>query len=268
MVLRGTYLPDTVRCASGIPFRAPSYANPDDYDDGAYDAFQIMCYVDVRVSDYIVGSGPSLLTVFVWFYTYWTDRDLDMTEAETIEGLRTFYERFLVEGDQGARGLVGREMVLFLWPSFNHAVEVWMAPGGYDVQRRKDGTVIAVHPSSDDWRSLRPDEYLEHQSKLEVELPRLEREITEAHQARVSEYGGRIGADTSLPSLLSDIHVLGTFMASTGAYDHPDGPPAQPPPIPGAGDPLPEVGVDDDSPPGGAGSGPGEEPSPTPPAVP
>jgi len=71
----------------------------------------------------------------------------------------------------------------------------------------------------------------------------------------VGEYGGRIGADASLPMLISDVHDLDEFMASTGAYDHPDGPPAQPPPVPGEGDPLPKVGVDD------ASSG----PTPTPP---
>ncbi|MCY4448858.1 MAG: hypothetical protein OXE02_08460 [Chloroflexi bacterium] len=76
-----------------------------------------------------------------------------------------------------------------------------------------------------------------------------------ASQARVGEYGGRIGADASLPMLISDVHDLDEFMASTGAYDHPDGPPAQPPPVPGEGDPLPKVGVDD------ASSG----PTPTPP---
>ena len=54
--------------------------------------------------------------------------------------------------------------------------------------------------------------------------------------------------------LLTDVHDLREYYVNVGAYDHPDGPPAQPPPVPGEGDPVPEVGVDDSTP----------EPTPTP----
>ena len=99
------------------------------------------------------------------------------------------------------------------------------------MQKLEDGTIVAVHPARDLWVRLRPDEYQNHLSVLEMKLPALEEAVTQANQARVSEYGGRIGADTSLPLLISDVHDLDVFMTSTGAYDHPDGTPVPPPPV-------------------------------------
>ncbi len=90
-----------------------------------------------------------------------------------------------------------------------------------------------------------------------MELPDFREAVLAANQARVDEYEGRIGADPSLPILLTDVHQLRQYYVNVGAYADPDGPPAQPPPVPGEGDPLPEVGVDDDAsgstptPPGG-----------------
>ena len=71
-----------------------------------------------------------------------------------------------------------------------------------------------------------------HGSLLEVELPRFRQEVAKASQARLEAFGGRIGMDETLPMLVFDTNALREFMISTGAYDHPDGPPAQPPPRP------------------------------------
>ncbi len=258
IVVRGTYLPGTERCTSGTRYRSPPYLGEESQEWNGIG--QIKCFADIRVHDYILGHGPSRLTLQVYWEFYGA-------REEVIEGLREFYEHFLVEGEPGTRGIIGREMVLFLFPSIDHATEVWQAFGGMDVQRQEDGTVIAVHPGRDAWRSLRPNEYGGHLSVLEPDLSRLEQDIVAAHQARVSEYGGRIGADTRLPSLISDIHDLDEFMVSTGAYDDPDNPPAQPPPVPGEGDPLPDIGVDDATP-TAPPAPPGGESTPTPVAVP
>ena len=89
-----------------------------------------------------------------------------------------------------------------------------------------------------------------------MELPRFKKEVLATNQARVSEYGGRTASEdvqsraegVELPLLISDIHDLDEFMANTGAYDHPDGTPVPPPPVPGEGDPVPTIGVDDSTP--------------------
>ena len=69
-----------------------------------------------------------------------------------------------------------------------------------------------------------------------MELPAFTEAVTTANQARVAEYGGRTGPDPSFPMLVTDANQLRQFFTVVGAYDHPDGPPDQPPPVPAAGD--------------------------------
>ena len=54
IVLRGTFLADTVRCTADNPFRPPSFLSYDEYDYFLH-ALAILCYVDVRVGAYILG---------------------------------------------------------------------------------------------------------------------------------------------------------------------------------------------------------------------
>ena len=203
----------------------------------------INCYVDFQVADYILGTGPSTLTVLRHFYTY----GMGAAQAVIIEegwGMseRAFFEDLSqqLEGEVNMGGIAGREEVLFIGPSSGLSVEVWQAFTIWDVQQREDGTVIAVHPDRDLWRSLRPDDYQAHLSTLEMELPAFKQAVTAAHQARVTEYGGRIGPSDAegiiqgaeLPMLISNVNGLSEYYTAVGSYNHPGGPPAQPPPVP------------------------------------
>ena len=276
-MLRGTYIPDTVRCTSGNPFRTPSYIEPGYFQH----SITISCYADVRVSGYILGAGPPRLTALVAFHHYWhgyyatTAANENLTEQDVVEQIRAVHEIILEEGhERTGEGIYGMEVVLFIGPGHSHATEVWEVYGTWDVQRKEDGVVIAVHPDRDDWRGIRPDKYRDHLSSLEMELPRFKKEVLAAHQAKVSEYGGRTASEdiqsraegVELPLLILDVHDLDEFMVSTGAYDHPDGTPV-PPPAPGEGDPVPTIRADDSTP-VSSPPVPGGEPSPTPPAVP
>ena len=230
IVLRGTYLPGTVRCTSGNPHRPPSYLSYDEYDFVAHALF-INCYVDVRVSAYILGDGPSLLTVQRFFYAYWDGElafyaeEQGQTEQEYLEDLRQ-----LLETDDYLGGIVGREAMLFLGPAASISTEVWQVFRIWDVQRREDGTVIAVHPDRGLWARFRPNEYQTHRSKLAMELPAFTRAVTTAHQARVTEYEGRIGAAESLPDLVNNANELRDYYTDVGAYATGVPTPAQPPP--------------------------------------
>ena len=97
--------------------------------------------------------------------------------------------------------------------------------GYWDVQRQDDGTVIAVRFSRDLWRSRRPDDYQTHRSQLEMTLPVFTQALTTAHQARVTECDGRIGADESLPMLVTNANQLRQYYTEVGAPA-----PAMPPP--------------------------------------
>ena len=67
IVLRGTFLPGTVRCVDhGVRFRPPPYS---DMNELPYRT--INCYADVRVNAYVLGSGPPTLTLLVHYGYFW-----------------------------------------------------------------------------------------------------------------------------------------------------------------------------------------------------
>ena len=230
LVLRGTFLPGTERCTSRNPYQPPSYLSSEDYDYVG-DSLAINCYADVRANAYILGSGPPTLTTRTFWYLYW-DGDFagmaaeeDITEQEFIEELRLRFETLEYAG-----GVGGREAVLFIGPPSSLSAEAWELRGAWDVQRRDDGTVVAIHPDRDLWQRLRPDDYQTHRSTLEMELPAFTQAVTTANQARVDDYGGRIGADNRLPMLVTDANQLRQAMTDAGAYVLGTPTPVQPPP--------------------------------------
>ena len=249
LVLRGTYLPGTVRCTAGDRLRLHSYEDPENYDL-TLNTLSFRCYADVRANAYIIGDGPSLLTVQTGWDIYWdgsfgsTAAQYNLTKAELIERIRQSNESLLIRGslDQNyyyetgnerlTGGIAGREVILFIGPTHDLSAEAWLVMETWDVQRREDDVVIAVHPDRDLWRRHRPDDYPTHGTALEMELPALTLAVTTASQARIAANGGRTGAAANLPMLVTNVDQLQQFMTAVGAYNHPDGPPAQPPLVP------------------------------------
>ena len=226
LVLRGTFLPGTVRCVDqGVRFRPPPYS-----DVGELPYRDINCYADVRVNAYVLGSGPSTLTLLVHYDYFWFDE-----EKRNAKERRDNIERALLESGVDSfikvpeGGIEGREMMLFIGPSVDSSAEAWQVFSNWDVQRLEDDTVIAVHPHRDDWlwydNGYQPD-----LSLLEMELPAFTEAVTSANQERIAEYGGHTTADEGYPMLVTDANRLGQFFRDIGADDHPEGPPLQPPP--------------------------------------
>ena len=230
LVLRGTYLPGSLRCTAGHRFRPPPYV--DNNWAILLPTRSVKCYADVRMNAYILGAGPSTLTVLVGEFIYWHAK-----EPDVVEELRSSIERVLIEGGYHPRidvplgGIAGNEAMLFIGPAMDLSVEAWKVMSVWDVQQRGDGTVIAVHPFRDQW-SYRADDYQTYRSLLEMELPAFEQAVTAAHQARVAANGGRTGSDPEFPMLVSDANQLNSFFREAGAYADPDDPPAQPPLVP------------------------------------
>ena len=224
MVLRGTYLPGTVRCKDhGTRFRPPPYMGGRGDLAIFSNSISVKCYAGVRVNSYILGSGPATLTVQVYDGHYWLEEEKDF-----VEGLRNSLEQALIEGIELSRmrvpegGIEGREMMLFLGPSVDASAEAWQVFSTWDVQRRDDETVIAVHPHRDFWSS--EDSYQTYRSRVEMELPAFTQAVTAANLARVTEFGGRTYADEGYPMLVTDANRLSQFMTNIGAYNHPGGP--------------------------------------------
>ena len=196
----------------------------------------IKCYADVRVNEYIVGSGPSVMTViaYVFFYLNYYESNYSTlpadkeneSEQQYIERLRLFHLQRLAGGEDN---IEGREAMLFLGPSFDIAVEAWEVMRQWRLEQGDDGTVVAVHPQRDDWRDFRPTEYEARRLQLEMELPAFEQAVTSAHEARVAANGGRTRPEAGYPMLVTDANQLRSYFREVGAYDDPDDPPAWPP---------------------------------------
>ncbi len=224
LVVRGTYLPNTVRCTTGDLFRPQDYLARRTFGIPV-DTYSFKCYIDMRVNSYILGSGPSSLSVifFILPYVKGDYADENRTWQEGVEALRQVFEADF------APIYAGREHVVPLSPPHDLSSLAWRLGPRWDVQRKDDGTVIAVHPSRDLWRRLRPDDYQTHRATLEMELPAFTQAVTTAHQARVTEYEGRIGADEDLPALVTNANELRDYYTAARVPSLPDDP-AQPPP--------------------------------------
>ena len=233
MVIRGTYLHNTVRCmADGTLIRLQSWL--DASTKWTFSAAAVtLCYADVRVNAYLVGSGPSALTVQVWRKVYGVRRHEDLGEQH-----RSNMERVLVEGGRYGNseaprdGIGGREYMLFLGPATDISIEAWEVTSAWAVETQADDAIVAVHPNRDLWRYSGRGDFSMYRPILEMALPAFTQAVQSAHQARVTEYEGRIGPEEDLPMLVTDADQLRQYFTAVGAYNHPDGPPAQPPPPP------------------------------------
>ena len=213
IVARGTYLPDTVRCLAHGESRLPPQR------DSSRGARTIKCYVDVRVHEYVVGSGPSLLTVIAYVFYYLNFYEIgdyavlppdkeNETEQEYIERIRVFHEQRL---DGGEGNIEGREAMLFLGPSLDINVEAWQVMRQWRLERQDDGTVVVVHPARDDWRVWRDDFRAVPLAVGDGVAPHSSRVATAAHEARVAANGGRTRPEPDFPMLVSDGNQLTAY---------------------------------------------------------
>ena len=112
-----------------------------------------------------------------------------------------------------------------------HPLQAWETFTIWDVERRADGTVIAVHPDRSRWQD--EDDYKKkYLSQVEMTLPAFKKAAQAAQTSRIADYDGRIDADEDTPQLVTDASKLHDFHVETGNVNHPDGPPVQPPPVP------------------------------------
>ena len=242
IVVRGTYVPGTIRCTSGNRFLVPSHLR-----EGSTlgDSLHIECYANVRVNAYVVGTGPAVLTVTVASQFYGEDgQPHPHLDSDDIEELRRNYELALTRGGKYGRsdlavsgplgGITGREALLFLGPSANASVEAWEVHTTWDVYKKADGSVVVIHPDAIVYaRLIRDDAAWENlQATLLPALSATEQATTEAHNARVAANGGRVRSGQQFPMLVTDANRLSSYFREVGAYDDLANPPAQPPPSP------------------------------------
>ena len=242
LVLRGTFLPNTVRCDAGYTYGYPAHREDPNraYDTGwtLDDNPVLHCFQDVRVNEYIVGSGPSVLPVEVSYDLYFPFTQ----STEALDASENLWERIMVEGghtvprdvwtpllDGVARDIVhwptftGIEAMLFVGPSPNVNLEAWAVMALWNIERKDGGSVVVVHPDREHF-TLEGNE-----SVLELTIPDFKSKIVSAQAARVAANGGRIRPGPEYPKLLTDANNLRQFLVEVGSYDDPDNPPDKPP---------------------------------------
>ena len=243
LVVRGQYTPGTVRCAYHQGERFISDPATD-----YLDALMLNCYADIAVARYIVGEGPSTLTAVISRHRRPNQAAFEAAVGNEENGRRTT-ERSLNEGISTwhcrhvpAGGVTGIEAMLFLGPSVDTSIETWEVHDVWDLERQDDGTVIAVHPERGYWER-KSDYETEYRHLAEMPIATFVQNAQAAHQARMADNDGRVGADEDLPMVVTNAANLHSFYVETGAVDHPKGAPVQPPPtcglaVPAAADNL------------------------------
>lgn len=267
IAIRGTGIPSTTRCEGLYPLELPSYV-PDSAETLRY-IQNYFCFVDVRVSEYIIGEGPAELTVAFYrlpvdIYDPENPRYKDKNQME--DWLHEQY-KWLLKGYDDFRSLIaslyeGKEMVVLLGVGPGITIETW-EPRGYEyslwyVQRDEDGT-RAVSPAIEYAQTA------EQRSHLDVALDELIRRIEEGGRNRAAITGGRLGRGTALPMLVTDANQLQDFYRAVGAVYEGENATLLPPPAPGAEEPEQDPTQTGEGGPEPILPGPGEEePSPPP----
>ena len=221
LVIRGSYLPDTARCFVDNEYHTPTYLNLGTSDYGSSRIGRIKCYADVRVNEYLVGSGPSNLTLRVARPFY----GIPMTETEIKEEFAAL-EAALTGGAPHWRlevpegGIIGVESILFIGPSYYATEESLLAINSWGLGMKDDGTVVAVHPYKAYWDDrIAQGDAITDPGVLEMDLPTFRTQLTAAHQVRQTAEGGL----TSLPEyppLIIDANRFRQFMVEAGALDN------------------------------------------------
>ena len=221
LVVRGTYLPDTMRCSAGTPYKAAPHVSDVLAGPTTPTKRSIRCFADVRANAYLVGTGPATLTVSPFSLPY---RDGDYANEDGTDGANVESLRHQIEAGVD-NVLSGREFLLFLGPPPDLAHQVWNVVHFWYIHHDSDDTVLAVHPLESLWVDQQPDVASRFRSRLRLTLPTFAIAIDQADTLRTRVNDGRIGSDEDLPELVTDANKLGDYYAEVEATD-----PAMPPP--------------------------------------
>ena len=249
IVVRATYLPETVHCH--VNRKSRGVRSPVDHVYDEDKGGQMQCFMDIRANSYVLGSGPPRLTVMAFeSYAPLYSRDY-YTPPEEREALQRHWERqwedrlengvpenFVPRESESIMmhltrdGITGREAVLFLGPALDHTVEVWQVYWTWAVNlgriHQTDGTQpMVLHPNWFEW-------WTTHRPQVEMTQADFRATVAEAHASRLAAFQGKAGPEPDAPLLILDANNLRQYHTNIGNTRHADGPPELPPPVRGA----------------------------------
>ena len=224
LVLRGVVQDNSTRC-DYYPIMFPNFVADSMKEPRFEQLYDYHCFVDVTISEYIVGEGPPVMTISVNRYpiTRYVIDELGRDPEEVSNNPRSWT----------AGAYEGKEMVVFLSTSMTFAVETWAATNVWFVQRTDENLIQAV--------SLDRDVTPAHlQDQKIMPLQELVQRAKQAAEERNILTNGRLGVNPRLPLLITDAYDLREFCEDAGAvYGTVEGATVLPPPAPGEDDPAP-----------------------------
>ena len=233
IALRGTGVPNTARCASQIPMVGHGYST-DTRRHSDFLGHSTLCFIDVKVQEYIAGKGAPTVTLQV-SHAPWNFKGVRWDDVSTWDD---FVKR------QIEQRYAGSEHLFYIQPSIFTGAEAWEARADFDIVRNE--------PPFDYWYDSLNNEcdtdLCAHHRKLAsiYKYPEIISETRKLHKELVKKHGGRITAEPGVADLVLDTYELTSFFTQVGAYENTSVTPAPPPPVPGENDPYtPGTRVDD-----------------------
>ena len=215
VVVRGTVLPGSTRCEGPNTILFGSFFREPEVQESSRDT----CFSDLRVNEYIIGSGPSMLTISVGSHHKIFDYGDPNGDRyyEWVEGIHSVYE--------------GSEWVVALSVPIDFAYAVWRTwtSSWWDVQRRHDGIVVVV-----DYQARYHSQLPREENGYEVTLDEFRETARRLHADYLLANGGRIGDFDGAPRVLNDANYefLHAHMSRSPVFDIVDATPRAAPPPP------------------------------------
>ena len=232
LVVRGVAQPDSTRCDI-YPIIVPNYVQPN-ADYLFDDLYHYHCFVDLDVTEYIVGTGPAKVTVSLHRESLYLSRLTDWHNHKD-EYLRSWND----PASRTASTFEGKELILFLSLPGTLGVEAWVTRNSFNlwfIEQNQESELRAVA------LEITLAETDEQRSKMILPLTRMIQDIKEAAEERSKITNGRIGEESYLPSLITDANYLRDFYITAGAtYGATEGATVLPPPVLGKDDPDPST---------------------------
>ena len=228
LVVRGVAQPDSTRCDI-YPIIVPNYVQPN-ADYLFDDLYHYHCFVDLDVTEYIVGTGPAKVTVslhreslYLSRLTDWHDHKDEYLSSWNDPAFRT------------ASTFEGKELILFLSLPGTLGVEAWVTRNSFNLWFIEQNQESELRATAQEITLAETDE---QRSKMDLPLAEMIKDIKEAAEERIKITNGRIGEESYLPSLITDANFLRDFYITVGAiYGTTEGATVPPPPVPGEDDP-------------------------------
>ena len=212
MIVRGTVVPGSTRCDEPNAWLIGSFRDTAEITDWKID----MCFAEFRVSEYIVGRGPSVLTIKVGQHYKVSELPVDEW-FDWLEGIHSVFE--------------GSEWVAALRVPTNFVYSVWWFwdSRSWDVQRRHDGTVVVV-----DYQARYHSQLPREENGYEVTLDEFRETARRLHAEYLLAHGGRIGDFEGAPRIVNDANYefLHAHMSRSPVFDIVDATPRAAPPPP------------------------------------